>query len=60
MVRIHYRRCNMPSTKDLATVAPVFIEMAHRIVWATVATVDNQGGRAVASSIRFGSGTAKP
>jgi hypothetical protein len=24
----------------LATVAPAFVEMAHRIVWATVATVD--------------------
>ena len=27
---------------DLATVAPAFVEMAHRIVWATVATVDRQ------------------
>ena len=25
---------------DLAVVAPAFVEMAHRIVWATVATVD--------------------
>jgi hypothetical protein len=25
---------------DFATVAPAFVEMAHRIVWATVATVD--------------------
>jgi hypothetical protein len=25
---------------DLATVAPAFVAMAHRIVWATVATVD--------------------
>ena len=25
---------------DLATVAPAFVEMAHRIVWATAATVD--------------------
>jgi hypothetical protein len=25
---------------QLATVAPAFVEMAHRIVWATVATVD--------------------
>lgn len=28
----------------LATIAPPFVEMAHRIVWATVATVD-AGGR---------------
>jgi hypothetical protein len=28
---------------DLATVAPAFVEMAHRIVWASVATVDPQG-----------------
>lgn len=28
--------------QDLATVAPAFIEMAHRIVWASVATVDSQ------------------
>lgn len=27
----------------LAQVAPAFIEMAHRIVWATVATVDTHG-----------------
>ena len=26
---------------DLATVAPAFVEMAHRIVWASVATVDD-------------------
>ena len=26
--------------QDLATVAPAFIEMAHRIVWCTAATVD--------------------
>ncbi len=25
---------------DIATVAPAFVEMAHRIVWATAATVD--------------------
>src|SRR5262245_37369065 len=29
---------------DLAEVAPAFVEMAHRIVWASVATVD-AGGR---------------
>jgi hypothetical protein len=28
---------------DLSSVAPAFVEMAHRIVWATVATVDSQG-----------------
>jgi len=28
---------------DLRTIAPDFIDMAHRIVWATVATVDPTG-----------------
>jgi hypothetical protein len=28
---------------ELAEVAPAFVEMAHRIVWASVATVDRQG-----------------
>jgi Pyridoxamine 5'-phosphate oxidase len=28
---------------DLSTVAPAFVEMAHRIVWCTVATVDPAG-----------------
>ena len=28
---------------NLAQIAPVFIDMAHRIVWATVSTVDGQG-----------------
>lgn len=28
---------------DLAAVAPAFVEMAHRIVWCTVATVDPDG-----------------
>jgi hypothetical protein len=28
---------------DLATTAPAFVEMAHRIVWASVATVDARG-----------------
>ena len=28
---------------DLARIAPAFIDMAHRIVWATVSTVDRQG-----------------
>ena len=27
----------------LETVAPAFVEMAHRIVWATAATVDTAG-----------------
>ena len=28
---------------ELAEVAPAFVEMAHRIVWCTAATVDSQG-----------------
>jgi hypothetical protein len=28
---------------DLAQIAPAFVDMAHRIVWATVSTVDRQG-----------------
>jgi hypothetical protein len=28
---------------DLARIAPALIDMAHRIVWATVSTVDRQG-----------------
>ncbi len=28
---------------DLSTIAPAFVTMAHRIVWATVATVDPEG-----------------
>jgi hypothetical protein len=28
---------------DLAQVAPAFVEMAHRIVWASVASVDRRG-----------------
>lgn len=28
---------------ELAAVAPAFVEMAHSIVWATVATVDSRG-----------------
>ena len=27
----------------LVEVAPAFVEMAHRIVWSTAATVDNEG-----------------
>jgi len=30
-------------TDTLETVAPAFVEMAHRIVWATAATVDTKG-----------------
>jgi hypothetical protein len=30
-------------TDTLETVAPAFVEMAHRIVWATAATVDTAG-----------------
>jgi len=29
--------------QDLTVVAPAFVEMAHRIVWCTVATVDRDG-----------------
>ncbi len=28
---------------DLASIAPAFVDMAHRIVWCTVATVDADG-----------------
>ena len=28
---------------ELSTVAPAFVDMAHRIVWATVATTDRHG-----------------
>jgi hypothetical protein len=28
---------------DLSSIAPAFVDMAHRIVWATVATVDTRG-----------------
>ena len=28
---------------DLSDIAPAFVEMAHRIVWCTVATVDTKG-----------------
>jgi hypothetical protein len=28
---------------DLSSIAPAFVETAHSIVWATVATVDTQG-----------------
>ncbi|MFV0523436.1 MAG: pyridoxamine 5'-phosphate oxidase family protein [Acidimicrobiales bacterium] len=28
---------------DLSAVAPVFVDMAHRIVWCTVATIDPSG-----------------
>jgi hypothetical protein len=33
----------MSGMHDLATVAPAFVEMAHRIVWCSVATVDESG-----------------
>ncbi|MGH1490103.1 MAG: pyridoxamine 5'-phosphate oxidase family protein [Acidimicrobiales bacterium] len=35
-------RMTEPGT-ELSEVAPAFVEMAHRIVWATVATVDESG-----------------
>jgi general stress protein 26 len=31
------------TTRTLSDVAPAFVEMAHRIVWATVATVEASG-----------------
>ena len=31
------------STNDLVRVAPAFVEMAHRIVWCTAASVDHAG-----------------
>ncbi len=31
------------TVNELSEVAPAFVEMAHRIVWATVATVDGRG-----------------
>lgn len=31
------------SSTPLTTIAPAFVEMAHRIVWCTVATVDPHG-----------------
>jgi hypothetical protein len=33
----------MTTRSPLAEVAPAFVEMAHRIVWCTVATVDTSG-----------------
>lgn len=33
----------MPASHSLAEVAPAFVAMAHRIVWATAATVDPDG-----------------
>ena len=48
----------MAST-ELASVAPAFVEMAHRIVWCTVGHRQPRwGGRRRASSTRSGSGTA--
>jgi hypothetical protein len=41
----------------LSDVAPAFIEMAHRIVWSTVATVDAKGRRDPEYFIRSGNGT---
>src|SRR5581483_10246658 len=37
-----YRRHPYDMT-ELAAVAPAFVEMAHRIVWASAATVDAKG-----------------
>jgi hypothetical protein len=33
----------VPGVESLAEIAPAFVEMAHRIVWASVASVDAQG-----------------
>ena len=33
----------MRAVSELEDVAPAFVEMAHRIVWCAVATVDHQG-----------------
>ena len=38
----------------LADIAPAFAEMAHRIVWASVATVDAQGRLRVAAAVSGG------
>src|SRR4029450_13588351 len=35
--------CEHRGMTDLSSIAPAFVDMAHRIVWATVATVDRQG-----------------
>lgn len=32
-----------PAVHDLTTVAPAFVEMAHRIVWCVAATTDTSG-----------------
>jgi hypothetical protein len=33
----------MTAMSDLAKIAPAFVEMAHRIVWCSAATVDKRG-----------------
>ncbi len=33
----------MTASQDLASVAPAFVAMAHRIVWCTAATIDASG-----------------
>lgn len=40
---------------ELAAVAPAFVAMAHRIVWANVATVDADG-RVFPGSVPLGQG----
>jgi general stress protein 26 len=37
------RRATMHDMSTLEQTAPAFVEVAHRIVWATVATVDGRG-----------------
>ncbi len=46
MFKASARRSSYPSAaamNELAEVAPAFVEMAHRIVWCTAATVDAHG-----------------
>jgi hypothetical protein len=35
--------CETPGVTDLPSIAPAFVEMAHRIVWCSAATVDGHG-----------------
>lgn len=35
--------CHSAGMDELTSAAPAFVEMAHRIVWATAATVDTRG-----------------
>ena len=44
-------RATMRPMTDLTEIAPRFVEMAHQIVWANVATVDTKGRVWLSSSI---------